>query len=406
MVGCREGIVALKSSVPLSASERIESIDIVRGLALFGVLIVNLVFEFRVSIFQQFLGPSAPQTMWDRFVETGIALIFSMKAFALFSLLFGVGLAIQFDRLSKGGEAIYRLTCRLFILLVFGLVHLVLIWNGDILIEYAIGGLLMLPLLYARSGMLALASAIIFALYLLFSVVPLPIAWPSQTWMLQHVADANRVYASGDFAEVLRFRIGELRSIMALHAYVFPRTLALFVLGAIAWRSGMLSEPERFKQPLRWIAFAGLGVGFALAVADAFGGIAAWSWLGPVRLALPNFGTTMLALGYGAAMVLALQFPVVRRFFRPVASMGRMAFTNYIMQSVVFGWIFYGYGLGLFGKLGAGVTLLIGVAVYAMQIIGSAWWLRSHHFGPLEWLWRSLMYGDAQPMRRSSELAK
>jgi len=84
------------------------------------------------------------------------------------------------------------------------------------------------------------------------------------------------------------------------------------------------------------------------------------------------------------------------------APLGRMAFTNYVSQSVIFGWVFYGYGLGLFGQLGAATALSFGIVVYAAQAIFSKWWLRHHRFGPLEWLWRTLMYGDPQPMRLSN----
>src|SRR5437868_5953036 len=118
----------------VAPDDRIESIDIVRGLALFGVLIVNLVTEFRVSIFQQFLPMSPSLAVRDRVVERIVALGFEAKAFCLFALLFGVGLAIQFDRLGKRGRPRYWLARRLVILLVFGLVHLLLIWNGDILV--------------------------------------------------------------------------------------------------------------------------------------------------------------------------------------------------------------------------------------------------------------------------------
>ena len=215
-----------------------------------------------------------------------------------------------------------------------------------------------------------------------------------------HVAVANRIYSSGSFSEILRFRIHELAEFVPLHAYVFARTLALFGLGVLAWRSGMLAHPDRFPRLLRFIAIAGLTVGLGLTIADALGAIRTWTWLGSISRALPHCGTTVLALGYGATLIVAMQTPRVRRVLRPMAPMGRMAFTNYIMQSIVFGWVFYGYGLGQFGKLGVAVTAVLGLAVYAAQVLASAWWLKSYRFGPLEWLWRTLMYGQRQPMLR------
>src|SRR5881394_2351361 len=133
------------SSVP--PEERIASFDILRGVALFGVMAVNLETEFRVSIFQQFLPAGRPLLMSDRIVEDFVSFVLELKAFALFSLLFGVGLAIQSDRLSGTGRAPYWLARRLGVLLLLGLIHLLFIWNGDILTEYALAGFLVLPFL-------------------------------------------------------------------------------------------------------------------------------------------------------------------------------------------------------------------------------------------------------------------
>ena len=118
---------------PVSPSGRIDSIDALRGVALLGVLAINLVTEFRVSIFEQFLSMARPVSAADRAVETFLMLFVNMKAFALFSLLFGIGLAIQFERLSENPRRALLLLRRLIVLLLFGLIHLGLIWNGDIL---------------------------------------------------------------------------------------------------------------------------------------------------------------------------------------------------------------------------------------------------------------------------------
>ena len=107
----------------------------------------------------------------------------------------------------------------------------------------------------------------------------------------------------------------------------------------------------------------------------------------------------LLALGYGAALVVLAAHPLTRRFLSPFAPVGRMAFTNYLMQSIIFGFIFFGYGLGQFGRMSATAALVLGVAVYIAQVFFSKWWLRRYRFGPIEWLWRSLMYGVAQPVR-------
>jgi len=144
---------------PINPSERIGSIDALRGVALLGVLAINLVTEFRISIFEQFLPAARPAAPLDRAVETILMLAVDMKAFALFSLLFGVGLAIQFEHLSTNPDRALLLFRRLIVLLALGLLHLCLIWNGDILTEYAIAGLIFLPFLFGPRWLLASGAA-------------------------------------------------------------------------------------------------------------------------------------------------------------------------------------------------------------------------------------------------------
>src|SRR3954452_8419726 len=132
---------------PVSPSERIDAIDVLRGLALFGVLAMNIVTIFRVSIFAQFLPNTEPAGPFDRAVAAVLTVAVEFKALALFSLLFGVGLTIQFERLARNARRMILLVRRLAVLLVIGLVHLYLIWNGDILVEYALAGIVLLPFL-------------------------------------------------------------------------------------------------------------------------------------------------------------------------------------------------------------------------------------------------------------------
>jgi uncharacterized protein len=246
---------------PARPEERIEALDVLRGIALFGVLIVNLVNEFRVSIFQQFLPFEAPAGV-DRMVQSFVHHALELKALALFSFLFGVGLAIQHERLSVAGRPAYWLARRMAVLLAFGLVHLLLIWNGDILTEYAIAGLLVLPFLAAPNWVLAAAAAAFFGLYL---ASPALIPFLDAAWIRGHVAEANRVYASGSFADIRSFSLAELPAIGLLHAHIFARTLALFLLGVFAWRTEFVGR----RYLLRVIAAAGLMVGAALTVPGA-----------------------------------------------------------------------------------------------------------------------------------------
>ena len=385
----------------VAPDDRIESIDVVRGVALFGVLIVNLITGFRVSIFQQFSGTTSAEANADHVVERIVSLAFEFKAICLFALLFGLGLAIQFDRLGQHGRPLYWLFRRLAVLLAFGLIHLLLIWNGDILTEYALAGLIVLPLLLLPSGEL-LAAAI--GLLVLYAAGPVLLSslWPNATMLQEHVASATQVYSAGSLGEVWRFSLHELPLILLLHLFIFPRTLALFLLGALLWRAGVLKRPHDFSDEMSLAAILGIVGGAALTAADAHGFL---TRLGASGAFLRALTPVLLALGYGAALIALMQLSAARRLLSIFAPVGRMAFTNYVLQSVIFGFIFFGYGLGQFGRMGAAMAFVLGVAVYIAQLVLSKWWLRRYRFGPIEWLWRTLMYGAAQPMRKAARNA-
>jgi uncharacterized protein len=381
---------------PVSPQGRIAAIDALRGIALFGVLAINLITEFRVSIFAQFLPATEAAPPVDRFVETVLMLAVDMKAFALFSFLFGIGLAIQFERLSASPHRRLLLMRRLIVLLIFGLLHLCLIWNGDILTEYAVAGLVVLPLLSGPRWLVACGVLAFFGLYLAMQTWPPEGLFPKFAAIHGDVAAANRIYPSGSFGEVLAFRLREIPLITPLHVFVFPRTMGLFLLGALAWRCDMLRKPR--LRPLFSIAMGFIAMG-AMLVLVSFGRSFG---RGSIGLMAGPAGTTLLALEYAALIIAIANSKSGKALVGWAAPLGRMAFTNYIAQSLIFGWILYGYGLGMFGQLGAAKTLAIGAAVYAAQVFFSAWWLSRYRYGPVEWLWRTLMYGAWQPMSISS----
>jgi uncharacterized protein len=381
---------------PISPAERIDAIDVLRGVALLGVLAINVVTIFRVSIFERFLSRQPTGSPIDRAVETILMLFVDLKALALFSLLFGAGLAIQFERLAKSERRTWLLVRRLVVLLAFGLIHLCLIWNGDILTEYALAGLIVLPLLFGPRWLVGVAALASLGLYLAMQAFPPPGWWPSTAALRQDVAEAHRIYATGGFLDVLAFRLRELPLFVPLHVFIFPRTIGLFLLGAFAWRTGILRKPPHHL--LFSIAAACISLGAALILSAAGGYIR----VGRIDTLAEPLGTILLALGYGAGIIGIANLERGKMLLGWAAPLGRMAFTNYLAQSLIFGWIFYGYGLGLFGRLGVASALAIGVAVYIGQVLFSAWWLRRYRYGPVEWLWRTLMYGVRQPMRQTA----
>ena len=369
-------------SAAVPPRDRIDAIDALRGLALFGVAAVNVQTEFRVSLYQQFIAFSNADGV-DGAVERFVSFFLEWKAVSLFSILFGVGLAMQFERLSRGGDAYSFLVRRLLVLLGFGLIHLILIWNGDILTEYALAGLLILPMLRMPRWLLGAAAACALALHIVLSVSPPLISMPSSSALASHVAFASDVYPSGTFLEVWRLSVSELPLLLPLHVSLFPRTVSLFLLGAFVWKCGVVQNLAAHRRLLQGVAIAGIALGFALTFAAQSDSVA------PV----------VVALGYGAVVLRIATGERTKKVLAPFAAIGRMAFTNYVVQSVIFGFVFFGYGLGLFGRTGAASALLIVVAVYGLQVLFSAFWLRRFRFGPIEWLWRSLMYNRKQAMR-------
>jgi uncharacterized protein len=390
----------------VSSPPRLPALDILRAVALFGVLVVNLLTAFRTSEFLPSLA-AADDSPADAAALLFVTLALQGKAFPLFSFLFGVGLAAQYDSLlASTAHPAYWLARRMGVLLVFGLVHLLGIWNGDILVEYAVVGLLALPFLQASPRQLALASAVFLAAYAALALVPMPGPWYDPAAMQRHATQASLAYGDGGFWEVRRFSLSELPLMLPLHLWVMPRTLSLFLLGMAVWRSGVLHRLGAANAPrlkpfaMRVVALACALVLLAGACARESGGAGIQGGWGAAAQTLFDLANLSLAAGYAAAVLALACRPVAGRILARLAPLGRMALSNYVLQSLVFGFVFFGYGLGYFDQWGAARTLALGVAVYAAQVVFSHWWLARHQQGPLEWLWRTLMYGRKQPMRR------
>jgi uncharacterized protein len=174
--------------------------------------------------------------------------------------------------------------------------------------------------------------------------------------------------------------------------------LALFLFGAWVWRSGLIQNSRVHRRDLLIGGALATAAGVALTIAvdnEMF------SRTPVLRVSITYLAPTVQALGYAAITIVAIGLPYLGGFLKLFAPMGRMSFTNYIAQSIVFNWIFFGYGFGQFGRMTVTSAFVIGLSVYAFQLVGSALWLRWFRFGPLEWLWRSLMYGRLQAMRTS-----
>jgi uncharacterized protein len=244
------------------------------------------------------------------------------------------------------------------------------------------------------------------AAILLPNFVPLGLGFPGgQAWRAQAAA-AMRVYGHGSYLEILAFRWTETwRMMLPLVWSVLPRTAGLMWLGAAAWRTGMLRRPEEHRG-LLWAVLVGGGViggttSFLHALAKSSGGSP------PLLGELEDVVSIIpLALAYAAGLLLWMRPGRAPGLTGPFAAAGQMALTNYLTQSIILGFVFYGYGFGLFGRIGPAAGLAMAIVLYAAQLAFSLAWLRRYRFGPCEWVWRSLTYGQRQPMGRKIPLAK
>ena len=383
---------------PIPRAERIAALDVLRGVSLLGVLLVNLLSDFRVPLAEHILTFHTDTGRVNRLADVLVAALLEFKAISLFSLSFGAGVAVLAERASARGIDVPRFLARRFlVLLALGLCHLTLIWNGDILSLYAVCGLLLLPLL--RLPVAALVVAGVTAIALTFAI-PFGSVMPGEEALRAQAATATRVYARGGFGDVLAFHWAETRFLIApLLVSTLPKTLGLMLLGLAAGRAGVLREPGRHRGLLRAVAVVG-GVGGGLTTAFLVSSASSGRPTPVPSVLLEAASSVPLALAYAAALLLRLRGPRARSLAAPFADAGQMALTNYLVQSVALGFIFYGYGLGMTGRLGPAAAALLGVALYAGQVAFSHAWLQRYRFGPVEWLWRSLTYGRRQPMRR------
>ena len=384
-------------------SERYRSIDIVRALALFGVLIVNVLTLFRVPLLEHILSPETDPGLANQSVDFIVAGALEFKALTIFSFLFGVGIAIQMERAKSRKVSGRRfLLRRLSWLFALGTAHLLLVWNGDILALYAICGLLLLPLLTLPWPALFIVGA---AAIVLPQFVPFGLGLPSGHAAEALIAQARQVYPHGSYREILQFRWHETGSlIVPLLIAILPRTLGLMCWGCAAWRSGIVQEPHRHQRKFVAAIVLGAAAGVPITAnqlwATSSGSVyssmmRAASFAGPILLALAYISGVMLwVTSRGAPQLSGL------------AACGQMALTNYLVQSIVFGFVFYGYGLGLFGRVGSARAACIGLVVYVAQVRLSRLWLTRFRFGPFEWLWRSLAYGQRQPLLRFTHLSR
>ena len=404
----------LSSIGPTLPSERILSLDVLRGFALFGILVVNI--QVLAMIFATIMNPTSFGDLtglnyWVAMLTYSFA---SMKFMTLFSLLFGAGILLMTRNIeNRGSKSTGKHYRRMMWLILIGLLHAYVLWYGDILVGYGCCGLLVFLFrkMSARKlliiGFIGLCISSLIVVVLDWSVQ----YWPEelmkmamQGWQPAEEAIAREiaVYQAGwweQMAHRVPTALGFQTSTFLIMTLWRAGSLMLIGMALLKWK---ILTAEASKKLYRNFLIIGTGVGLVM----VFGGWFAnshhnWSFeysmFGGMQFNL--WGSLFLSAGYLGGVMLICRSGKLSFITRPMAALGRMAFTNYIMQTVICIFLFYGHGFGLFGKVERIWQFLIVVVIYAFQLWFSQLWLKHFRFGPLEWLWRSLTYGKMQKLR-------
>ena len=370
------------SPAPTSQRARITTLDALRGFALLGVLVTNML-----------QGYSFVRSGADEGVATLIRAFAEGTFYPMFSFLFGLGFALQ---LRKGeaaqGAILPRFRRRLVILLVIGLAHELLLWAGDILFAYAVLGFVLILFRNVRDRTLLISASLLWlftlGVYLLNGGIT-PRTEPNFT-----LVPAGETYLSAVGGRWANFPL-ELLNLFSIG----PAVLGLFLVGYFIGRRDVrgVLENKRFLRRVALVCTL-LAAPFTLWLLGVIPVFEGKGWLYGLEYL---FAGPLLGFAYLAALSLfARPLKKVLDLFAPV---GQMALSNYLGQSLICTTLFYPYAFGLFGKLGAAATLPISLTIFAFQMLFSAWWLKRYRFGPAEWLWRSFTYAEVQPLRREVE---
>lgn len=386
--------------------ERQHLVDALRGFALLGILVVNI-----ASFASTYYGLGIPDplgvSLADRCASFVRAFVFETKFYLLFSFLFGYSFTLQMRAAERDGKPfVPRMVRRLVGLWVIGVLHAVVLYYGDILTTYAVLGAVLL--LLRRRGDAFMACAAI-GLVLLVSL-----AWAAVGYMVTHAdmrlatqaayADAARALAAyrATPAMVVVQHLRDLSQVWWITALVqAPEALAMFFAGFVAGRRGLLAHAESHGELLRRVLFWGLLVGLPGALAYALPAMRLDDVVREIQgLAATLLTAPFLAAAYGAGMLLVFQTGPGRVMAQWLAPAGRMALSNYLLQSLVCAWIFLAYGLRWIGTIGPLATFGVAFAIFAGNLVLSRWWMHRFAYGPAEWLLRAFTNLQRPPLRR------
>ena len=401
-------------NTPTSPSQRIVAIDALRGFAVLGILIMNI--QMFAMINQAYMNPRAFGSLegihgWVWALSHVLA---DQKFMTIFSILYGAGIYLVTRKIESEGRKsagiYYRRTLWL---LIFGLIHAYLLWHGDILVTYAVCALVIF--LFRRVSprwLLILGFLSILVPSLLFSFFGWSMPyWPPEAredmledWQPNpEIVERELSIYQGGWMEQMKGRVPESIKFQTFVFLIWTgwRVSGLMLAGIALLKLGVLTA-ERSRRFYGTMLLTGFGLGLPLVIYGITRNVQA-GWAVDYSMFFGSrfnyWGSILIALGYIGGVLLICKSGYLKRLTARFAAVGRMAFSNYILQTLICTMIFYGHGLGYFGWIERGGQILIVFGVWAFILIISPIWLRYFRFGPLEWAWRSLTYRRLQPIR-------
>ena len=380
---------------PTGVNERIISIDVMRGFALLGIFVVNMLFfhtpYIYVNPYTWYQNPSDYETfkMIDIFVQGSV--------YPLFAMLFGYGLAMQFMKSEANGRPFAKFAVRrLSVLLLIGCIHAFLIWAGDILITYALAGFVLILMIRLKPIWLLLISVFLYLIPngLLNVLVYLASLLDSDAMIIytgiQEIEASIVAYGQGSWGDIFSQRLadwlymgGNGLMIISMLFTIVP----FLLLGAAAAKWKLIERARELKvywiitvlvtliagTGIKWLPYLSEANLFTMSIQDTFGG--------PLQ-----------AIAYAGIIALICSIPIAAKILSPISKVGRMSMTTYLMQSIIATTIFYAYGFGLYGTIDISTGTWMAVGIYALQIVFAEIWLMKFKQGPVELLWRKLTY--------------
>ncbi len=397
---------------PTSPDDRIEVIDSLRGFAILGILIVNM---------QVFSGSG-----WEKDIFTGkldqliywiIEVFASGKFLNLFSFLFGVGFAIQLGkaiRKKSNFRTVY--IRRLLVLFFFGIIHGIFIARVDNLTTFAILGCLLLLIPSFSNKAIKLLFIICLLTPFVYNLSDGPNIWNQENkeHVVQNELKAKselchscdrELHKDGTYNELVLMRVdywSHILTSVAWYKSIIGYEFVVFLIGFYISRKGFFRNLQKhivqIKRALPWIFIIGLTITLVSLYSENLLYNLSDIIKDPIAELLFLLGAIAMSASYLFVIIILNSSGLWKKCLTWLAKVGRMSLTNYLLQSIICSFIFYEHGLGLYGKLGPTIGILLTLLIFILQIIFSNWWFKWARFGPFEWIWRSITYGRLQPI--------